>query len=35
MPFISNISGGTDADDWAAARMMKAMTKVAEREMPH
>lgn len=35
IPFKSQTSGGTDAERSAAARITRAMTIVAEREMPH
>ena len=35
MPLRAQTSGGTLAEHWAAARITKAMTIVAERDSPH
>ena len=35
MPMSAWTSGGTEGEDLAAARMRRAITIVAERDMPH
>jgi len=35
MPLRAHTSGGTWRERWAAARMTRAITIVAERDMPH
>jgi hypothetical protein len=35
MPMSARTSGGTEGEDLAAARMRRAITMVAERDMPH
>ena len=35
MPLRAQTSAGTEGEHWAAARMTKAMTSVADRDTPH